>query len=84
MLSACTFRPNVDFSLLSLNHFLMHSYELLALQFIHLRLNTFIFGGDIPMSVLILHMLPCIEHRYVPCTLELVLFPATLVSSIVL
>ena len=28
--------------------------------------TIFLPGGDFPLSVIILHMFPCIEHRYVP------------------
>ena len=31
-----------------------------------LHLDHPLLGGDLPQSVIILHILPCIEHRYVP------------------
>ena len=45
-----------------------------AFLYILRSLIPFLPGGDFPPSVDILHMYPCIEHRYVPL-LELICLP---------
>ena len=45
---------------------LSHVQPCRAILYILCSLIPFLLGGDFPPSVDILHMCPCIEHRYVP------------------
>ena len=52
-----------------------------AILYILCSLIPFLPGGDFPPSVDILHMYPCIEHRYVPLLGNNLFSPMTLLSS---
>ena len=59
---------------------LSHLYPCRAILYILCSLIPFLLGGDFPPSVDILHMCPCIEHRYVPLLGTSLFPPMTLVS----
>ena len=60
---------------------LSHVQSCRAILYILCNLITFSPGGDFPLSVDILHMCPCIEHRHVPLLGTSLFAPMTLVSS---
>ena len=60
---------------------LSHVQPCIAIFYILRSLIPFLQGGDFRPSVDILHMYPCIEHRYVPLLGTSLFSPMTLVSS---
>ena len=60
---------------------LSHAQPCRAILYILYNLIPFLPGGDFPPSVDILHMCPCIEHRYVPLLGTSLFAPMTLISS---
>ena len=60
---------------------LSHVQPCKSILYILCSLIPFLPGGDLPPSVDILHMYPCIEHRYVPLLGTSLFSPMTLMSS---
>ena len=67
---ACLIDPYADFLDFDYQPYslsLSHVQSSRAILYIFCSLIPhFLLGGDFPSSVVILHMFPCIEHRYVP------------------
>ena len=71
--------PDIEFQPYSLS--LSHVQLCKAILYILCSLIPFLPGGDFPLSVAILHVYPCIEHRYVLLLGTSLFVPMTLVSS---
>jgi len=64
---AFTFEPNVGRSLMLFSLLLMHSHQLLALQYLILRLDTCTLGRNIPLSVHVLYAPPALSIDMFHC-----------------